>query len=123
MDIVAIIAEGRIREAQERGELDNLPRKGQPLRLDDMSRIPEELRAGYIILKNAGILPEELELKKEIISLHQLVECCHEGEERNSLRKKLNQKILRFEMMMEKRKVHTAISGYKERIYKRFGGY
>ena len=121
MDIVAVIAEGRIREAQERGEFDNLSLKGQPLKLNDMSRIPEELRAGYIILKNAGILPEELEIKKEIISLHKLVECCHEEGEKYSLRKKLNQKILRFEMMMEKRKVHTA--GYKDKIYKRFGAY
>ncbi len=123
MDIVAIIAEGRIREAQEKGEFDNLSRKGQPLKLDDLSHVPEELRAGYIILKNAGVLPEELELKKEIISLRKLVDCCQEGEERNSLRKKLNQKILRFELMMEKKKVNTALSNYKDRIYKRFGGY
>lgn len=123
MDVVAIIAEGIIREAMERGEFDNLSCKGKPLELDDMSHVPEELRAGYRILKNAGVLPEELELKKEIVSLQKLIDCCHEGEEKKSLRRKLNQKILRFDIMMEKKKVNSALGYYKDKIYKKFGGY
>jgi hypothetical protein len=61
MDIFLAIAEGKIREAVLNGEFDNLPNKGKPLSLDDMAHIPEELRAGYTILKNAGVLPEEME--------------------------------------------------------------
>nr|WP_315988872.1 DnaJ family domain-containing protein [Desulforamulus aquiferis] len=37
--------------------------------MDDLSHIPDDLRCGYILLKNAGVLPEEMELKKEIVSL------------------------------------------------------
>ena len=70
------IAEARIREAIDCGELRDLPGEGKPLQLDDDSAIPEELRAAYRILKNAGYLPPELQLRKEIREaehlLHQL---------------------------------------------------
>jgi hypothetical protein len=55
------IAERRIREAQERGELDDLPGAGAPLALDDDALIPEDLRAAYRVLKNSGFLPPELD--------------------------------------------------------------
>src|SRR6266540_3378743 len=38
------IAEQRILEAQRKGEFDNLPGKGKPLELEDLSWVPEELR-------------------------------------------------------------------------------
>ncbi len=43
------IAEARIREAIDRGELRDLPGEGKPLRLDDDSAIPEECapRTGF----------------------------------------------------------------------------
>ncbi|MCL6634458.1 MAG: DUF1992 domain-containing protein [Peptococcaceae bacterium] len=123
MDIVAVIAEGRIREAMEKGEFSNLSGRGKPLNLDDLSHVPEELRAGYIILKNAGVLPEEMVLKKEIVSLQKLVECCYDEAERDSLKKRLNQKILRFDMMMERRRAGFSPGYYRDKIYKKFGGY
>jgi hypothetical protein len=61
MNPIDQIAETRIREAIERGELSGLPGEGRPLQLDDDSAIPEELRAAYRILKNAGFLPPELQ--------------------------------------------------------------
>ena len=60
MSMFARIAEQRIQEAVARGELDNLSLKGEPIPLEDLSAVPEELRMGYKILKNAGVLPEEL---------------------------------------------------------------
>ncbi|PKM79135.1 MAG: hypothetical protein CVU88_07340 [Firmicutes bacterium HGW-Firmicutes-13] len=65
MDIFYKIAEGKIQEAIQEGVFDNLPGKGKPLNLEDMSNVPPELRIGYKILKNAGILPEEFRLKKQ----------------------------------------------------------
>ncbi|BAF59866.1 hypothetical protein PTH_1685 [Pelotomaculum thermopropionicum SI] len=123
MDIAEVIAEGKIREAMEKGEFENLPGKGKPLQIDDLSHVPEELRAGYIILKNAGVLPEELQLKKEIISLQKLIDYCNDEEERCTLRKKMNQKILRFDMLMEKRRLSPSLIHYKNKIYKKFGRY
>jgi hypothetical protein len=67
------IAERRIREAQERGEMDDLPGAGAPLALDDDALVPEDLRAAYRILKNAGCLPPELDASGEIREIEQLL--------------------------------------------------
>jgi hypothetical protein len=94
-----IIAERRIQEAILKGELDNLPGKGKPLQLDDDSGIPEELRLAYKILKNADCLPPELELKKEIIQLRDLLKGMDDVEEQYRLMKRLNFQIMKLNMM------------------------
>ncbi|MDG4596491.1 MAG: DUF1992 domain-containing protein [Candidatus Contendobacter sp.] len=80
MDPLDQIAEARIHEALERGELRGLPGEGKPLRLDDDSAIPEEWRAAYRILKNAGFLPPELQLRKELRQAEQLLHQLPESE-------------------------------------------
>ena len=80
MNLLDQIAETRIQEAIERGELRELPGEGRPLRLDDDSAIPEELRAAYRILKNAGFLPPELQLRKEVREAEQLLQQLPESE-------------------------------------------
>jgi hypothetical protein len=74
------IAEARIQEAIDRGELRGLPGEGKPLQLDDDSAIPEDLRAAYRILKNAGFLPPELQLRKELREAEQLLRQLPESE-------------------------------------------
>src|SRR5690554_3023375 len=83
MDPVTALAERRIREAMERGEFDNLPGAGQPLDLDDDSHVPEELRAAYRLLKNAGMVPPELELRRELANAEQLLALASTPEERS----------------------------------------
>lgn len=67
------LAEARIEEAISRGELDNLAGKGRPLRLDDDKNIPEEYRMAYRILKCAGIVPPEVELRNRINALQESI--------------------------------------------------
>ena len=57
--------EEQIREAQERGEFDNLPGTGKPLALDDNSYAGDNALA-YHLLKSNGFAPPEIELIKEI---------------------------------------------------------
>lgn len=122
MDAITLISEEKIKEAIERGEFRNLLGQGKPLKVDDLSHIPEELRAGYIILKNAGVLPEEVELKKEIISLQSLINCCYEDNDKKSLKTKINEKILRFNMLMERRRIKTSVLNYyRDKINERLG--
>src|ERR687884_613875 len=59
------LAEQRIREAQERGDFEDLPGHGKPLDLDD-NPFAGELAAGFRILKNAGFAPSWIEIDKEI---------------------------------------------------------
>ncbi len=73
MWIIDEIAEAQIRQAIERGDLDDLPGAGKPLLLEDDTLVPEELRMAYRVLKNAGYVPEEVCLRRNIRDLEQLV--------------------------------------------------
>lgn len=68
------MAEQKIAEAINKGELDNLPGAGSPLLLDDDSDVPLELRMAYRILKNSGFLPPELQDRKEALELNTLLQ-------------------------------------------------
>ncbi len=76
------LAEQRIAEARERGDLDDLSNQGQPIELDDDSMVPPTLRAAYRVLKNAGYLPEEMETRREIRDAEELLRMARNEEER-----------------------------------------
>jgi hypothetical protein len=71
MRTLDLIAERRIREAIERGELKDLPGEGRPLELDDDSLVPEDNRAINRVLKNAGFVPPEVQALREAAQLDQ----------------------------------------------------
>lgn len=102
MDFLKRIAEERIKEAMERGEFDNLPNKGKPLQLDYDALIPEDLRMAYRILKNTGYIPPELELKKEIVSLKDLINTIDDDEKRLKKLRELNFKLLKLSIMLKR---------------------
>lgn len=89
------IAERRIREAQERGEFDDLPGMGLPLTLDDDTLVPEDLRVAYRLLKNAGFVPPELAAHGEIRQLEQLLQAAETDDERRRLLSRLNYLLTR----------------------------
>lgn len=55
------LIEQRIDEARRQGVFEDLPGAGRPLDLDDDRLVPEEVRAAFRILKNAGFVPPEVE--------------------------------------------------------------
>ena len=73
MPTLEFLAERKILEAIERGELDDLPGAGRPLELDDDAPVPEDLRLAYRILKNAGYVPAEVAALNDIAELERLV--------------------------------------------------
>jgi hypothetical protein len=73
MHFLDFIAERKIAAAEAAGELRDLPGAGAPLDLDDDPLIPEDLRMAYRILKNAGLVPEEVTMLREIGQLEGLV--------------------------------------------------
>jgi len=89
-------------EALEKGEFDNLPGKGEPLATEDISNIPEDLRMAYRILKNADCLPPELQLKKEIRQMEDMLEDIPDEKEKYRQIKKINYKIMRLNLMGKK---------------------
>lgn len=90
MEFFQRIAENRILEAIENGLFDDLRGKGKPLKLEDESHIPPELRMAYKILKNADCLPPELELRKEVVTLQDLVSSMEDEAEKLKQMRRLN---------------------------------
>ena len=119
MDTFTKLAEARIREAIERGELNDLPGKGRPLALEDLSGVPEDLRAGYLLLKNAGVLPDEMAARKEMVTVEALIDACSDPEERTRLRKDLNWKLVRYQMLMERRRPRALPERYRAKLLAR----
>src|SRR3989442_15212759 len=95
MDFMNKIAEDRIRAAQDEGLFEDLPGKGKPLNLDDDRTVPEDMRLAFKILKNAGCLPIEMEVRKEIYNLRQLLNSTIDEPARNELRRELNFLLLK----------------------------
>ena len=90
MSLLDALAERQIHDAQARGEFENLPGRGEPLTLEDDALIPEELRAAYRLLKNAGYLPPELEYCREVRDIETLLQQAKTEELRDSLLARLN---------------------------------
>ncbi len=118
MDIFSIIAEDKIKRAIEEGEFDHLPGKGKPLKLEDLSHIPEDLRIAYKVMKNSNMLEDVDKIKEELLSLDDLLATCDNPEDRVKLKEKKNEKELRLEQLLNKRKVLDAPASafYKEKI-------
>ncbi len=89
MLLIDQLAERRIAEAMDRGELNDLPGAGEPLVLDDDTLVPEALRVAYRVLKNAGFVPPEVELRREIRDVEQLLAGALEGEDRRAAGRRL----------------------------------
>ena len=99
MDFFQRVAENRILEAMEAGLFDNLEGRGLPLKLEDDSHIPPELRMAYKILKNADCLPPELELRREVVRLQDLVASMPDAAEKLSQMRRLNFYVMKLQMM------------------------
>jgi len=91
----------KIEEAIARGEFDNLPGKGKPLDLDAYFATPEHLRLGYSILKSADLIPEEMELLRQIEGLRKSLNSSTNRTEKRALRQQLSEKVTNLNMKME----------------------
>ena len=89
------IAEVKIREAIEKGDFEHLEGAGQPLDLTEYFNAPAELRAGYHILKNAGVVPEEVYL---LNSIHRIT-----GHIKSALTKDEKERLSREKVLLQTR--------------------
>ena len=113
------IVEQRIREAQEKGEFDNLEGSGKPLDLAADQSVAEELRLAYKILKNADCLPPEIELKKEIRQTEEMLTGMSETAEKYRMMKKLNFLILKLNTLRQSSVVFDEPQKYSDKIIKK----
>lgn len=66
MNRLESLVEKAIREAIEKGELDNLPGKGEPIDLEENPFEDPDLRTVHRLLRNAGFAPAWIEERKDI---------------------------------------------------------
>lgn len=84
------IVEERIKAAQKQGRFDNLEGKGKPLTFEE-SHVPNDLRLAHKILKNSGFLPPEVEIRKQITHVRELMDQTGQASaDQTKLHKKLN---------------------------------
>lgn len=98
------IVEALIKEAQERGEFDNLPGKGKPIDLTEYFEAPEEIRVAQSVLKNAGMMSPEVQLLKEIAELRQVLAAIVNETKKEEIQKQIQQKQIEFSLMMERQR-------------------
>jgi hypothetical protein len=122
MDIFARIAEERIARAIEAGEFDNLKGAGRPLNVEDDLWVAEDLRLAYRILKNAGCVPPELEKRKEILNLRDMMNTIDDDGERLKKLRELNFKLLEFNMMRKRPLTLEDFPEYEQRVFEKFTG-
>lgn len=97
------LVENRIQEALARGEFANLRGKGRRVDLSEYFSAPEEWRAAYALMKNADVLPREVELLQEIAVLKaQLAE--RPEAERAACQRELADKMMQLNLLLERRK-------------------
>lgn len=99
MDFLIRHAENRILEAIEAGLFDDLQGKGKPLKLEDDSHVPPELRMAYKIMKMADCLPPELEMRKEVIRLQDLIASLPDEAEKLKQMRRLNFFMMKLGIM------------------------
>jgi hypothetical protein len=115
-----LVAERKIREAIEQGQFDNLDGRGRPLRLEDDSGVPEDLRLAYKVLKNAGCLPPELELKREIVQLEELLASVEDEQEKYRQLKRLNWAVTKLNMLRSRPVNFEEHERYYDKIAEKF---
>ena len=116
MFLIDKIAEEKIKRAIDNGELQDLPGAGKPLNLDDDTHVPAVLRAAYRLLKNAGYLPPEMALRKEIARVESLLKMAEEAELKNRLGKKLEYLLLKLSQSRQSVSNFMLESRYLQRL-------
>ena len=73
MESIAFIAEQKILKALQEGNLSSPEWKNRRVPLHDDRFVPSELKMAYKILKNSGYLPPEIEERKEVQRLEEMI--------------------------------------------------
>jgi DnaJ homolog subfamily C member 28 len=103
----------QIRQAEAEGQFRNLAGAGRPLDLDDDKDVPEELRVGFRMLKNAGYAPPWIELQKSIREDQAALEAwLARANQRWPRLGEADRAALRAEYEQKLRDLNTQIAGY-----------
>jgi DNA polymerase/3'-5' exonuclease PolX len=97
--------EEEIQKAIAEGKFSGLKGEGKPLNLDEYFAAPEDLRAAYSLLKSHNMVPQEVELMREISNLKEKIKICADDNERYKLTNALNEKSMALALILERNKL------------------
>ncbi|MDY6989995.1 MAG: DnaJ family domain-containing protein [Thermodesulfobacteriota bacterium] len=115
------IAEKRIEQAIRDGTFEDLPGAGKPLKLEDESHIPEDLRVAYKVLKNANCVPPEVSLRTEIAKAEDLLAGMEDTKAKYRQIKKLNFLVMKLNVIRGTHVSFEKDQRYEEKLIDRFG--
>lgn len=102
MYALSVIAEQKIQEALRKGDLNSEKWKNKPLPEEDDRFVPDDLKMAYKILKNSGYLPPEIEERKEIKRIEELIASTEDEHVRVKQMKKLSVLLMKVEARRDK---------------------
>ena len=92
-----------LRESQASGELQSAKSWGKPLDLDDgYAQTPEELRMAFKVLKDAGFVPPEVELMKQVAALRECIKAAPDAPEADAMRQRASELQQQLALRLEK---------------------
>ncbi|MGE6753422.1 DnaJ family domain-containing protein [Rossellomorea sp. NPDC071047] len=118
MDFSMIMSEQRIKKAYEDGDFKELPGFGKPLNLDDDLGVPQELKMAHRMMKNVGYSTDEMNVKKEMMRIEDLLRVCDDDLEKQELKKSLSENMLKYNAMLSKKRIKTNGSLFKNYEHK-----
>ncbi len=95
------LAEHQIRKAEAEGQLDHLKGAGKPLKPESGESADA---AGFRIMAEAGVLPREIQLRKERDALLEQIRAAEDDAARKALQKTLADVQLRLDIEQEARR-------------------
>lgn len=92
----------RLRKSEQSGELRSAPSYGKPLAFGDgYDQTPAELRMAMKILKDAGVVPPEVEAMRDAAALEAQLATCGDAAQRRVLQQCLSEKRQAIALRLE----------------------
>jgi hypothetical protein len=111
------IAERRIAQAIKDGTLNTESWKNKPLPLDKVDAfVPDDLKMAYKILKNSGFVPPEVETRKEVQRLEDLIAATEDEHLRLKQMKKLNVLMMKLDAQRSRPSSIQNDDGYYKKV-------
>ena len=90
------LIEQRIQQAEQNGDFQNLPSTGKPLNFDDNLFVSPEQRLYNCVLKNSGMRPKEITMRKRMFEIRRKID--EIKQHNDNYKNDKSYKLLRYEL-------------------------
>lgn len=99
-----------LKESAASGEPQSAPSYGKPLALNDgYEQTPEELRMAFKVLKDAGVVPHEVAMMRELAGLKQQLDGANDEAHAAALRLRVSELQQNIALRLEKLRVTRSL--------------